>query len=73
MEECCKFVPIIVNGKYVGGNIVYCSKHAAAPDMYEALETLQPELGLMLEGSFFQWNPKIILKALAALKKAQGE
>jgi len=38
MEECCKFVPIIVNGKYIGGNIVYCSKHAAAPDMYEALE-----------------------------------
>jgi len=38
MEECCKFVPIIVNGKYFGGNIVYCPKHAAAPEMYEALE-----------------------------------
>ncbi len=37
MEECCKYEPIIVDGKYVGGNIIYCDRHVAVDNLTEAL------------------------------------
>ena len=39
METCkCRYDPILgPNGEYVGGNIIYCVKHAAAPELYDAL------------------------------------
>lgn len=40
MEECCKYEPIIVNGKYVGGNIIYCPTHAAAFRLLDLLKRL---------------------------------
>ena len=65
MEECCKYEPIIVNGKYVGGNIVYCSKHAAAPELYEALASIENDNGTIPEAI---WNMRN-----SALAKARGE
>ena len=39
MDTCgCRYAPIIVDGWYMGGNIIYCPKHAAALEMYEALK-----------------------------------
>lgn len=41
MDTCgCRYEPIIdPMGHCVGGNIIYCAKHAAANAMYEALKS----------------------------------
>lgn len=42
METCgCKYEPILgPSGALIGGNIIYCAKHAAAFDLYGALKCL---------------------------------
>ena len=41
MDHCgCRYEPLIVRGKYVGGNLIYCPRHAAADAMYEAAPEL---------------------------------
>ena len=50
MEECCKYEPIIVNGKYVGGNIIYCRMHEAAPKMLQVVEGFLEEYEFWPEG-----------------------
>ena len=50
--------------------IVYCPMHAAAPDMYEALD----KTAALLE-DIFEWreHPDELIEARAELKKARGE
>ena len=42
MNICdCRYEPILgPNYEWVGGNIIYCPRHAAAPELYEALKTI---------------------------------
>ena len=50
--------------------IIYCSKHKAAPEMYEALD----KTAALLEDIFeYREHPDEIAIARAALKNARGE
>ena len=42
MDSCgCRYEPILgPNYEWVGGNIIYCAKHAAVEELYQALNAL---------------------------------
>jgi hypothetical protein len=52
LDTCgCKYEPILgPSGHYVGGNIIYCPKHAAAPDIFRFLK-------MMIEYGDGEYNP----------------
>ena len=45
MDTCgCRYEPILgPSGQLIGGNIIYCAKHGAAFELYDALTQIMKE------------------------------